>query len=183
MIETGALSQLHLETVYYACQRHEIMLENGYRGGFFLGDGAGVGKGRQIAAIIVENYLRGNKKAVWISVSNDLYFDAKRDFKDLGYESMKVYDFKNNKNLDKIKEGVLFLTYMLLISKSYIYIIYIYYSGKHNRLEEIIEWFGKDYSGVIIFDECHKAKTKDSKVYYITYLLSNNIIYLYIIDK
>lgn len=167
MIETGALSQLHLETVYYACQRHEIMLENGYRGGFFLGDGAGVGKGRQIAAIIVENYLRGNKKAVWISVSNDLYFDAKRDFKDLGYESMKVYDFKNNKNLDKIKEGVLFLTYMLLISKSYIYIIYIYYSGKHNRLEEIIEWFGKDYSGVIIFDECHKAKTKDSKVYYI----------------
>lgn len=127
MIETGALSQLHLETVYYACQRHEVILENGYRGGFFLGDGAGVGKGRQIAAIIVENYLRGNKKAVWISVSNDLYFDAKRDFRDLGYESMKVYDFKNNKNLEKIKEGVLFLTYMLLISKSYIYTLFTLY--------------------------------------------------------
>lgn len=27
--------------------------------GFFMGDGPGVGKGRQIAGIIMENYLRG----------------------------------------------------------------------------------------------------------------------------
>lgn len=53
------------------------------------------------------------------------------------------------------------------------------YSGKHNRLEEIIEWFGKDYSGVIIFDECHKAKTKDSKVY-IIYIL---FLFLFIVLK
>lgn len=58
MVNNGSLSQLHLETVYYACQRHEMYLENGYRGGFFLGDGAGVGKGRQIAAIIIENFLK-----------------------------------------------------------------------------------------------------------------------------
>jgi len=29
------------------------------------GDGAGVGKGRTIAGIIYENYLRGRKRSLW----------------------------------------------------------------------------------------------------------------------
>jgi len=33
-------------------QRHEKMLNNQIRAGYFCGDGTGVGKGRQIAAII-----------------------------------------------------------------------------------------------------------------------------------
>lgn len=52
--------------------------------GFFVGDGAGVGKGRTIAGLILENWLRGRKKAMWFSASNDLYQDAKRDLKDIG---------------------------------------------------------------------------------------------------
>ena len=43
-----------------------------------LGDGAGVGKGRTIAGIIYQNYLEGRKKALWLSVSNDLKYDAVR---------------------------------------------------------------------------------------------------------
>jgi hypothetical protein len=35
------------------------------RAGFFIGDGAGVGKGRQIAAIILDNVVRGRRKHVW----------------------------------------------------------------------------------------------------------------------
>ena len=42
------------------------------------GDGAGVGKGRIIAGIIYQNYLEGRKKSLWLSVSNDLKFDAIR---------------------------------------------------------------------------------------------------------
>jgi len=49
IIDTGKLSSLQLEGVQYACQRHQLMLAGGTRAGFFLGDGAGVGKGRQIA--------------------------------------------------------------------------------------------------------------------------------------
>jgi len=30
------------------CQRHQMILENGQRAGFFIGDAAGVGKGRQV---------------------------------------------------------------------------------------------------------------------------------------
>lgn len=48
------------------------------------GDGAGVGKGRTVAGIIFENYLLGRKKAIWVSVSNDLRYDAIRDLTDIG---------------------------------------------------------------------------------------------------
>ena len=34
------------------CQRHQMMLENGQRAGFFIGDAAGVGKGRQVGPVI-----------------------------------------------------------------------------------------------------------------------------------
>lgn len=37
--------------------------------GFFIGDGAGVGKGRQIAGIILDSYARGRRRAVWLSTS------------------------------------------------------------------------------------------------------------------
>jgi hypothetical protein len=80
-IRTGALSALQLEAVIYAAQQHEHFLPDKSRAGFLVGDGAGVGKGRTIAGIIFENYLRGRKKALWISVSNDLRYDAERDLK------------------------------------------------------------------------------------------------------
>lgn len=43
----------------------------------------------------------------------------------------------------------MFATYASLIGKSR--------SGE-TRLSQLIEWFGKDYDGCIIFDECHRAK-------------------------
>ena len=52
IIDSGKLSSLQLEGVQYACQRHQLMLAGGTRAGFFLGDGAGVGKGRQIAGLV-----------------------------------------------------------------------------------------------------------------------------------
>lgn len=55
------------------------------------GDGAGVGKGRTIAGIIYENYLKGRKKALWISVSNDLKYDAERDLLDIGASKIQVH--------------------------------------------------------------------------------------------
>lgn len=46
-------------------QQHEVILQNGQRAGFLIGDGAGVGKGRTVAGIILENFLKGRKKALW----------------------------------------------------------------------------------------------------------------------
>ena len=56
-----------------------------------LGDGAGVGKGRSIAGIIYDNWNQGRQKAIWLSVSNDLRQDAKRDLSDIG-----AYDIGKN---------------------------------------------------------------------------------------
>lgn len=35
-------------TFLFQCQRHQMILTNGQRAGFFIGDAAGVGKGRQV---------------------------------------------------------------------------------------------------------------------------------------
>lgn len=55
------------------------------------GDGAGVGKGRTVAGIIYENFEHGRNKAIWVSVSNDLKYDAERDLKDIGASHIHVH--------------------------------------------------------------------------------------------
>nr|XP_034923648.1 protein FORGETTER 1-like isoform X2 [Populus alba] len=81
---TKALSCLQIETLVYACQRHMQHLPNGARAGFFIGDGAGMCKGRTIAGLIWENWRHARRKALWISVGSDLKFDARRDLDDVG---------------------------------------------------------------------------------------------------
>ena len=58
----GHLSALQLESITYACQAHQTFLYDGSRRGFFIGDGAGMGKGRQIAGLLIENLLHGRTK-------------------------------------------------------------------------------------------------------------------------
>ena len=56
LIDDGALSDAQLENISYAGQAHEQVLKNGARKGYFIGDGTGVGKGRQLAGIILDNF-------------------------------------------------------------------------------------------------------------------------------
>ncbi|KAG4065553.1 hypothetical protein HA402_013323 [Bradysia odoriphaga] len=159
-INNGLLSALQLESITYASQAHEKLLPDGSRAGFLIGDGAGVGKGRTIAGIIFENYLKGRKKALWISVSNDLKYDAERDLQDIGASKIEVHrlnKFKYAKISSQIngniKKGVVFSTYSALIGESN------NSAGKYkSRLKQLLQWCGEDFDGCIIFDECHKAK-------------------------
>ncbi|RXG71114.1 Protein strawberry notch-like protein 1 [Armadillidium vulgare] len=93
-MDTGKLSALQLESITYAAQQHEHFLPDGNRAGFLIGDGAGVGKGRTIAGIILENFIKDRKKSIWISVSNDLKYDAERDLKDIGAGHIPVHFLK-----------------------------------------------------------------------------------------
>jgi len=153
----GALSNLQLETVAYACQRHESIMANGCRAGFFLGDGVGLGKGRQLAGVIVENWLCGRKRHLWVSVSADLMEDAKRDLKDIGFSHIEVknitkldYGKLDKKGPKGIREGVVFATYSALVSSQ---------RGGKTRAAQIAEWLGgAQAEGCILFDESHKAK-------------------------
>ncbi|BES90477.1 Strawberry notch homolog [Nesidiocoris tenuis] len=159
-ITSGALSALQLEAITYASQQHEHFLPDGSRAGFLIGDGAGVGKGRTIAGLIFENYLKGRKRAIWVSVSNDLKYDAERDLKDVGAANIDVYTLskfkyaKISSSLNgNVKRGVIFSTYSALIGES------TQSSGKYkSRLKQLIQWCGNDFDGLIVFDECHRAK-------------------------
>uniref|UniRef100_A0A8B9C2R9 Protein strawberry notch homolog 1 n=1 Tax=Anser brachyrhynchus TaxID=132585 RepID=A0A8B9C2R9_9AVES len=153
-IDNGWLSALQLEAITYAAQQHETFLPNGDRAGFLIGDGAGVGKGRTIAGIIYENYLLGRKRAVWFSVSNDLKYDAERDLRDIGAKNILVHSLNkiSSKHNGSVKKGVIFATYSSLIGESQS-------GGKYKtRLKQLLHWCGEDFDGVIVFDECHKAK-------------------------
>ncbi|XP_008835403.1 protein strawberry notch homolog 2 isoform X2 [Nannospalax galili] len=155
--DNGALSALQLEAITYACQQHEVLLPSGQRAGFLIGDGAGVGKGRTVAGIIVENYLRGRKKALWFSASNDLKYDAERDLRDIEAPGIAVHALSKIKYGDNTtSEGILFATYSALIGESQA-------GGQHRtRLRQILQWCGEAFDGVIVFDECHKAKNAGS---------------------
>ncbi|XP_060131316.1 protein strawberry notch homolog 2 isoform X4 [Zootoca vivipara] len=155
--DNGLLSALQLEAITYACQQHEVLLPNGQRAGFLIGDGAGVGKGRTVAGIIFENYLKGRKKSLWFSASNDLKYDAERDLKDIDAPDIPVHALNKIKYGDTAtSEGVLFATYSALIGESQA-------GGQHRtRLKQILDWCKEDFDGVIVFDECHKAKNASS---------------------
>uniref|UniRef100_A0A669CYV4 Protein strawberry notch homolog 2 n=1 Tax=Oreochromis niloticus TaxID=8128 RepID=A0A669CYV4_ORENI len=162
-IKNGLLSALQLEAIIYACQQHEVILQNKQRAGFLIGDGAGVGKGRTVAGIILENYLKGRKKALWFSISNDLKFDAERDLKDIDAPNIPVHALNKVSSGGicggkhySTSEGVLFATYSALIGESQA-------GGQlRTRIKQILDWCKPEFDGVIIFDECHKAKNATS---------------------
>ena len=184
-----ALSPLQLEGSTLAITRHNRLLldenQNTIRAGFFIGDAAGIGKGRQIAAVLRDSMCRGRTRHLWVSVSRELVLDASRDLRDLGCHC-QVHDGSEllNQTANKGKglgaggdlgKGVLFVTYSLLVS------------GQGRRMEEIIQWLSgdktrshtgkkrastdftqsqleieKSFNGVIVFDEAHKAKNLEA---------------------
>ncbi|MBN9885673.1 strawberry notch-like NTP hydrolase domain-containing protein [Salipiger abyssi] len=165
------LSDAQLETVIYAGEAHADHLAGAwamdeqfdnvraaaedaagavrFRRGFMLGDGTGAGKGRQSAGIILDNWLRGRRKAVWISKSDKLIEDAQRDWSALGMERLLVTPLARFPQGAKITltEGILFTTYATLRS--------VDRGEKVSRVKQIVEWLGRDFDGVIIFDESH----------------------------
>jgi predicted RNA methylase len=165
------LSDAQLETVIYAGEAHADYLAGSwtmdatfdvvsaarddtanavrFRRGFMIGDGTGVGKGRQSAAIILDNWLQGRRKAVWISKSDKLIEDAQRDWAALGMERLLVTPlsrFSQGRPIT-LPEGVLFTTYATLRSDDR--------GEKLSRVKQIVEWLGSDFDGAIIFDEAH----------------------------
>jgi hypothetical protein len=157
-LNVGALSVLQLESVIHACQRHQQRLPNGSRAGFLVGDGAGVGKGRIAAGIIYENFLRGRKKSIWLSVSNQLKYDVIRDLRDIGADEIDFHDLHTIRSssisrdvFGSIEEGVIFSTFSSLTAFSN-------FQRKYKPcLEELLYWCGKEFDGVIILEEFNQS--------------------------
>ncbi|MDF3420002.1 methylase [Sulfitobacter sp. KE29] len=171
VLRDGLLSDAQLETVIYAGEAHGAHLagswtvdETGdmvsaapedaasaarFRRGFFLGDGTGAGKGRQSAGILLDNWCQGRRKALWISKSDKLLEDAQRDWSALGQERLLVTPlsrFAQGRDIP-LTEGILFTTYATLRSEER--------GAKKSRVDQIVDWLGADFDGVILFDESH----------------------------
>ena len=128
-----------------------------FRRGWMLGDGTGCGKGRQVAAIILDGWLRGRKRALWLSQSDKLLEDTRRDWTALGGRQDDVIplgDFRQGAEIPH-SAGILFTTYATLRSPSH--------QGRPSRLDQIVGWLagGPDeadrhaFDGAVIFDEAH----------------------------
>jgi hypothetical protein len=171
VLAEGLLSDAQLESVIYAGEAHGGFLagswnvdetfdviaaapdgaENAvrFRRGWFLGDGTGAGKGRQVAGIILDNWLKGRRRAVWVSKSDKLLEDAQRDWSALGQERLLITPLSRFRQGTPIRlaEGILFTTYATLRGEGG--------EGKQSRVRQILDWLGQDFDGVIVFDESH----------------------------
>ena len=150
VVQEGRLSDVQMEAVTYAGQRHSQTMSDGRTAGYWIGDGTGVGKGREIAGIIYDNLNRGKKRAVWVSISHQLRADAERDLKGVGVP-MNVIHHQGTKTKGELpdEDGVLFTTYRLMSQD--------WKRGKE-RYNQATDWIGPDYDGVIVFDESHTMK-------------------------
>jgi hypothetical protein len=215
VIADGLLSLAQLETTVYAGQAHSKMLpaadgETPKRRGYFIGDGTGVGKGREISGIILDNWMQGRRKAIWISEKQTLFSDAKRDWKGLGQDPNLVFNAGKVKTGEPVQgaRGIAFMTYDTLkggmsdqaaIARgSFVRKQKVKVNGQRgivakvepgnskrpanitidldnktritvpapevtaleqvqvkSRVDQLVEWFGKDFDGVIAFDEAH----------------------------
>ena len=171
LITDGLLSDAQLESVIYAGEAHSDFLagswvvdetfdlvtaapddaENAvrFRRGWFLGDGTGAGKGRQVAGVLLDNWLKDRRRAVWISKSDKLIEDAQRDWSALGMERLLITPLARFRQGTPIRlgEGILFTTYATLRSDAR--------DDKASRVRQIVDWLGADFDGVVVFDESH----------------------------
>jgi protein strawberry notch len=171
VLSDGLLSDAQFESVIHAGEAHSAFLAGSwmvdatfdqvtaasddaqgavrFRRGWFLGDGTGAGKGRQVAGVLVDNWLKGRRRAVWVSKSDKLLEDAQRDWSALGMERLLVTPLSRFRQGTPIRlaEGILFTTYATLRSDAR--------DDKASRVQQIVDWLGPDFDGVIVFDEAH----------------------------
>ena len=186
VIRDGLLSDAQLESVILAGQAHEQHLATEYRvdsdwetmasaanedptdgeappppvrlrKGWMLGDGTGTGKGRQVAGILLDHWLRGRRRALWLSQSDKLIEDARRDWVALGgcaSDIIPLGKFRQGATIS-VESAIMFSTYATLRSPAR--------QARRSRLDQLVAWLAgglhdqarHSFDGVVVFDECH----------------------------
>jgi hypothetical protein len=175
VLRTGSLSDVQLEAVIYANDAHARPLPGrqkpdpkdpaalqpttsddpqgaDYRTGYMIGDGTGVGKGRELAAVILAAQTSGEARHIWVSKNAALIEDARRDWVDLGGQPTDIQplaDWKNNQRI-AFEAGILFVTYGAIRQEPT--------DTRRSRIEQIVEWANAKgpFNGGLVFDEAHE---------------------------
>jgi len=161
VLHSQALSAAQLDAIALARMAH---LKNK---ALLIGDGTGVGKGRELAGVCL-NHLKHNpscKRFILVTASAQLEHDFRRDLKAIGWplkgkNSLPLHSLGLCKADQRIRltHGVLFVTYATLRQPAN----KVGGVVKHrSRLDQLLEWAnagGKEFDGVLAFDEVHNAK-------------------------
>jgi hypothetical protein len=170
ILSENLASHEQLEALIYACDAHNKQMDTPWhindkgtlavanadnpegkyhRCGFFVGDSTGVGKGREASLIILANWCEGRTKAIWFSKNDALIEDSRRDWAALGGNPEQIVSLSKFKLGEPItlSEGILFVTYGQLATGAK--------GNKKSRVDQICDWAGDDFEGVICLDESH----------------------------
>lgn len=146
IVKEERISSAQLETIMLA-ELANRQSHGGATGAILIGDGTGVGKGREIAGIITNNWYQGNRRIVWISADHKKLASQGQD--DLANvagdgvipsETIAKYGATAPITLN---EGVIFEGYDTLRNP--------------DRIAQLDAWLKSVDAPVIIFDESHKA--------------------------
>lgn len=156
ILDDGKLSEAQIENVIYAGAAHSETLGDGKtRKGYFIGDGTGVGKGRQIAGIMADNVAKGRKRHVWVSKNRALYADAERDARDVDV-GVDIFNASDSKAFagEMPTDAVIYTTYDALRAKG---TEKTRIAGeKFPHVARLVRELGEDFDGVVVFDESHQ---------------------------
>src|SRR3546814_2906510 len=111
-----------------------------------LGDGTGAGKGRQVAGVLLDNWLNGRRRAVWVSKSDKLIEDAQRDLSALGQERLLISPLARFRHATPIRlePGILFTTYTTLRSAAR--------QSNASRVQPLVDLLCLYFDAVIVVD-------------------------------
>ena len=170
VIDSGDLSDAQLEGVARVVDINEQFLPAApgtpkVRMGAMIGDGTGVGKGREIAGVVMHNWNSGRKKAVIVTKDDKLVKAAPAHYRAVGGNVKDVYTFQQLRDGKVPADGIVVMTYDTLktghmaseaVNRANVDEPLIRTDAdKKDNLKTLAKWLGNKFEGAMIFDEAH----------------------------
>uniref|UniRef100_A0A8C2EQQ1 Strawberry notch homolog 1 (Drosophila) n=1 Tax=Cyprinus carpio TaxID=7962 RepID=A0A8C2EQQ1_CYPCA len=149
VVETSSLSSVNPPDVWYRLSIPEETIDRGWLSALQL---EAVTYAAQVWTFL--HILTSNVITTYVLFSHNMRCLCISSEKYIFYTSLFQikYGKISSKHNGSVKKGVIFATYSSLIGESQS-------GGKYKtRFKQLLHWCGDDFDGVIIFDECHKAK-------------------------
>jgi predicted RNA methylase len=128
-------------------------------GGILIGHGTGFGKGCTINAALLADMIDGNPLHLYFSENQDLYEDLIRDWSNIAGEqhAAAVHNLSNFSANDKLSmpAGIIYSTYSTMRMAER--------QTTRSRVQQLVESLGDNFSGIIVFDECHNLSNAIGK--------------------
>ena len=123
--------------------------------GFLLADGPGVGKGRQLSAMMHEYNIASKNvvRIIFLTSSRSLEMSIKDDLDSVAGNCLPVLQLSRDTDGGPIQldDGILFSTYRFFSS----------HTNSVDRINQIVEWVG-DKKAMLVLDECHFVQNAEA---------------------